>query len=103
MFIYRDILSNLMVRLGESNMNNSEASPSRRDVAVSAIFMHEGYDNSTQLNDIAILQLKERINRWTRMIRPICLPTEPFDFEGKNATVAGNSHHSLISIFTNTL
>ncbi len=75
-----------MVRLGESNMNSSQASPSRRDAAVSKIFMHENYDPVIHVNDIAILQLKERIG-WTVMIRPICLPTKaPLNFERKMAT-----------------
>ena len=78
-----------MVRLGESNMNSAQASPSRQDVAVSAIFMHERYDPVTYLNDIAILQLKEKITNWTDMIRPICIATEPPNLEGKMATVAG--------------
>ena len=87
-----------MVRLGESNMNQKYASPSRRDVAVSAIFMHEGYDPNTDFNDIAILQLKERID-WTDMIRPICLPTAaPLNFEGKIATLAG-THHTFFYLY----
>ena len=78
-----------MVRLGESNMNQKYASPSRRDVAVSAIFMHEDYDEGENSNDIAILQLSEKIEKWTDFIRPICLATEPWNLEGKKATVAG--------------
>ena len=79
----------MMIRLGESNMNSSDPSPSRRDVAVSAIFMHEGYDEETMMDDIAIIQLKEKIRNWTDMIRPICLATEPWNLEGRMATAAG--------------
>lgn len=82
-----------MVRLGESNMNSAQASPSRKDVVVSAIFMHERYDPVTYLNDIAILQLKEKITNWTDMIRPICIATKPPNLEGKMATVAGILTH----------
>ncbi len=82
--------SELMVRLGESNMNSTHASPSRRDVAVSKIFKHEGYDEKTFINDIAILQLKEKMD-WNKLIRPICLPTAAaaLNLEGNMATVAG--------------
>ncbi len=90
----------MMVRLGESNMNSSHASPSRRDVALSAIFMHEDYNPDTQINDIAILQLKVELANWTRIIRPICLPFEPLNYEGKNATVAGKPIHSLALLKT---
>ena len=92
--IFRMKPSQVKVRLGDSKMDSSQASSSRRDVAVSAIFMHEGYDPKTDFNDIAILQLKERID-WTDMIRPICLPFEPLNYEGKNATVTGKPIHSL--------
>ena len=78
-----------MVRLGENNMNSSQASPSRRDVAVSAIFRHEGYDEKTMMNDITVLKLKEKIANWSDMIKPICLPTKLLNLEGKMATVAG--------------
>ena len=84
-----------MVRLGDNNINSSHVSPSRRDIAVSKIFMHEAYNGTTTANDIAILQLKETIKNWSGMIRPICLPTEPFDLEGKKATVAGISTFSI--------
>jgi len=84
-----------MVRLGESSLNSTYVSPSRRDVAVSAIF---SYDEDTNvflspINDIAILQLKEKIV-WTEMIRPICLPTaeSALNLEGRVATVAGIIH-----------
>ena len=78
-----------MVRLGESNMNNSQASPSRRDVAVSKIFVHEGYNEKTKVNDIAILQLTETIV-WNDKIRPICLPkAATLNLEGRMATIAG--------------
>jgi len=78
-----------MVRLGESNMNNSQASPSRRDIAVSKIFVHEGYIEKIMMNDIAILQLTEIIV-WNDKIRPICLPkAATLNLEGRMATVAG--------------
>lgn len=82
--------SDVMVRLGENNMNSKNASPSRRDIRVSAIIIHEDYDKKTKLNDIAILQLEERIGNWTNMIRPISLPTKAHsNLEGRKATVAG--------------
>ena len=96
--IFRMKPSQVKVRLGDSKMDSSQASSSRRDVAVAAIFMHEGYDNKTAFNDIAILQLKERID-WTDMIRPICLPTAaPLNFEGKIATLAG-THHTFLYLY----
>ena len=83
----------MMVRLGESNINSSPASSSRRDVAVSKNFVHEGYEYVNEMytiNDIAILQLKERID-WNDMIRPICLPTAAasLNLGGRMATIAG--------------
>ncbi len=82
--------SNVMVRLGESSLNSTHVSPSRRDVAVSKIFRHEGFNDKTMINDIAILQLKEKI-AWNDMIRPICLPTaaSALNLGGRKATVAG--------------
>jgi len=81
--------SDVMVRLGDNNMNTKNASPSRRDIGVWAIIIHEGYDKKTKLNDIAILQLEESIDNWTDMIRPIRLPTEAHNLVGRKATVAG--------------
>ena len=83
--------SDVVVRLGESSLNSTHVSPSRRDVAVSKIFRHEGFNDKTMINDIAILQLKEKI-AWNDMIRPICLPTataRALNFDGKMAKVAG--------------
>ena len=80
-----------MVRLGESNMDMDHPSDSRRDVAVSKIFVHEGHDLRKHINDITILQLKDRVDL-NHMIRPICLPTataRALNFDGKMAKVAG--------------
>ncbi len=82
---------NVTVRLGENHIDDSQASLWSRDVAVSTIFVHEGYDaKRPPKNDIAILQLKDRID-WTSMIRPICLPTaaSTLNIGGRMATVAG--------------
>jgi len=82
-------------------MNIKYASASRRDVAVSAIFEHEDYyDDKTAMNDIAIVQLEDEIENWTDFIRPICLATEPWNLEGKKATVAGIFPNYLHSIST---
>jgi len=76
--------------MGENTMDPGYMrSPSRRDVSVSAMFQHEYYSNYMLTNDIAILQLKDKIEYWTDMIRPICLATEPWILEGRMATVAG--------------
>ena len=82
----------MKIRLGETEMDSGYTrSPSRRDVAVSAIFLHESYDELTMVNDIAIIQLQEKIEKWTDFIRPICLATEPWNLEGRMATAAGIS------------
>ena len=81
--------SDVIVRLGESKKNSSQANPSRQDIKVSAIFMHDGFNHDTKMNDIAILQLKEKIKS-TDMVRPICLPSAaPLNLDGKKATIAG--------------
>ena len=87
----------MKVRLGESDMDSGYVkSASRRDVAVSAIFLHEDFDEMTFKNDIAILTLEDEIENWTDFIRPICLATEPWNLEGRMATAAGISHAPLL-------
>ena len=84
------------IRLGEYDFGE-KTSATRRDFAVAAIHMHERYDPVTYLNDVAIIKLKDKVGNWTESVRPICLPSETSNLDGKNATVAGDIYwHSKI-------
>ena len=55
---------------------------------VSQIILHDNYDGSTFMNDIALLKLSSPVDLAT--YTPVCLPTAGTDYAGKNAWVYGN-------------
>ena len=86
----------MAVRLGEYDF--SKASKWRKDFAVDPIFVHEEYNSKSQDNDIALIQLKEKIG-FNSMIWPICLPPSNLDYsvlEGESAYVAGRFNNNLL-------
>ena len=66
-----------------------------RDFVVEEYFPHENYNpyNVNQHNDIAILRLSEKIEKFTIFITPICLPLDKSvlnaDFVQKKKIVTG--------------
>lgn len=67
-----------VVRLGEHNLETIKdcegtVCTTYVEIGVERIIMHEGYNNKTLENDIAIIKLQRSIN-FTEYIRAICLP-----------------------------
>ena len=79
--------SAITIRLGEYSFDQQGESP-HKDFQVSNIKMHEQYDTSTYINDIAILTL-DRTTDFSDSIWPICLPPRNDLFTGDIATVIG--------------
>ncbi|CAO1416410.1 unnamed protein product [Diamesa tonsa] len=93
------------VRLGEWNLATERdcddsfeppyCSHPHRDIEVEESFPHEDYDPNSrnQHNDIALLRLSEKIEKFTTFIKPICLPLEEsvrnFDLTNKMMNVTG--------------
>ncbi|CAO1355956.1 unnamed protein product [Diamesa tonsa] len=93
------------VRLGEWNLATERdcddffeppyCSYPHRDIEVEESFPHEDYspNSRNQHNDIALLRLSEKIEKFTIFIKPICLPLEEtvrsFDLTNKMMTVIG--------------
>ncbi|KAH8275666.1 hypothetical protein KR026_012222 [Drosophila bipectinata] len=79
------------VRLGEHDLSKDEdcfddepvCLDKPLDVPVDKIFVHEGYERFTAVNDIALIRLKYPV-QFTDWIRPICLPiTKDLQFESQ--------------------
>ncbi|CAO1379498.1 unnamed protein product [Diamesa hyperborea] len=94
------------VRLGEWNLATKRDcddtfdppychSTPHRDIEVEESFPHEDYypHSRNQHNDIALLRLSEKIEKFTKFIKPICLPLEEsvrnFDLTNKMMNVTG--------------
>lgn len=58
--------------------------------AIDKIFIHPNYINTSTENDIALIQLKKPIVKYTYTIRPICLPLTKYK---KNINVTDSSIH----------
>lgn len=68
-----------MLRRSETNKTNA------RIYSILEKFKHENYDRRTNLNDIALLKLRETV-KFNEKIYPICLPTKQYE---SNAIVTG--------------
>lgn len=56
--------------------------------AVSAIIRHRNFDMNSYNHDVALLKLKKPV-RFTKTIKPVCLPQPETDPAGKEGTVVG--------------
>ncbi len=79
----------MRVRLGEDDF--STISGAERDHAIKEIYLHEGYNDRTFTNDIAIMRLKVAAT-FNSTIRPICLPPEDLSTVEQKVYVAGWSY-----------
>ena len=80
--------STITIRLGEYSFDQ-QGETAHKDFKVVRIKMHEQYDTSTYVNDIAILDL-ERTTDFSDSIWPICLPPKTGTYVNDIATVIGN-------------
>lgn len=71
-----------------------------RVYSISEKHKHENYDRKTNLNDIALLKLRETV-KFNEQIYPICLPTKQYESNaiatgfGKTGGVDAPSEHLL--------
>ncbi|RVE70025.1 hypothetical protein OJAV_G00083860 [Oryzias javanicus] len=78
--------SGVVVKLGETAINNSPNSVSR---SVSRIIVHPDYNSNTQDNDISLLKLSSSVT-FNDYISPVCLAAAGSDFpSGTTAWVTG--------------
>jgi len=91
MYIYFSDLKkqDICVRLGEYDFNIKNETKFV-DHRVTDIRMHPDYDETTHVNDIAIMKLKKPA-KYSSIIRPICLPEKNMEVYNKNAVVAGKN------------
>lgn len=79
--------ANITIRLGAHNIQ--EPSENVRDIEVSRIREHPGFQKDTFMNDIAVLRLKRPV-KFDEYIRPVCLPERDDEsYFGKNAVATG--------------
>ncbi|KAH6931699.1 hypothetical protein HPB50_027245 [Hyalomma asiaticum] len=79
--------ANITIRLGAHNIQ--EQSENVRDIEVSRIREHPGFQKDTFMNDIAVLRLKRPV-KFDEYIRPVCLPERDDEsYFGKNAVATG--------------
>lgn len=79
---------NIWIRVGDwdTQTNNEIYLPS--DHPVEKVIKHEGYNNRTMYNDLALLFLKDG-PKLSTLINTICLPPQNKKFIGKRCIVSG--------------
>lgn len=79
--------ANITVRLGAHNIQ--DPSVNVKDIEVSRIREHPGFQRDTFMNDIAVLRLKRAVT-FNEYIRPVCLPERSDkDYFGKTVIATG--------------
>lgn len=79
--------ANITVRLGAHNIQ--EPSENVKDIEVSRIREHPGFQKDTFMNDISVLRLKRPVT-FNEYIRPVCLPERGDEsYFGKTAIATG--------------
>ncbi|GIY55517.1 proclotting enzyme [Caerostris darwini] len=81
----------LMVRLGEHDLDSDKEGAVHMDFAVHSVMKFEGFDIRTFQNDVAILLLNTTV-QFGKHISPICVPFNIFngeDLSNRNAFTAG--------------
>ena len=68
------------VMLGQSDLNAQTWSTTRQEIDVKEVKTHQKYDGSSAYFDIGIIFTKQAI-AFNDAIRPICLPSEPFEYD----------------------
>ncbi|XP_049828950.1 proclotting enzyme-like [Schistocerca gregaria] len=80
-------VARVTVRLGDYNIRiNTETRHIEKKVK--RVVRHRGFDARTLYNDVAILTMDSPVT-YSKMIRPVCLPTGSAKYESQEATVIG--------------
>ncbi|KAK0161450.1 hypothetical protein PV327_009919 [Microctonus hyperodae] len=86
-YFYRLKRSKIRIILGDHDQHtNTDAVATMR--AVSAIIRHRNFDINSYNHDLALLKLKRSV-KFSKTVRPICLPQSESDPAGKEGTVVG--------------
>ncbi|KAK8390964.1 hypothetical protein O3P69_016961 [Scylla paramamosain] len=80
--------SQARVVIGEHNWATTADTQATKKLVIEEVIVHEGYDDQTMDNDIALLKLETPIV-FSNKIAPICLPSPGSLFESVFATVSG--------------
>ncbi|KAK9873142.1 hypothetical protein WA026_021376 [Henosepilachna vigintioctopunctata] len=85
------------VRLGEYDLLSVKdcdeplhyCAPPVQDFHIDKIVMHQGFKNTKNNHDIALIRLSNPANISVENVQPICLPLERSELQGKLFTIAG--------------
>ncbi|XP_063821183.1 transmembrane protease serine 9-like [Ostrinia nubilalis] len=80
-------VARLTARLGDHNIH-SNAETQHIERKIKRVVRHRGFDMRTLYNDIAILTLDQPV-KFTKAVRPVCLPSGGRAYAGLMATVIG--------------
>ena len=76
------------MRLGEYDLRNDKERFPHYDHRVDRMIVHEKYNSTTVLDDIALLELVKPVT-FRKHIVPVCLPKKNSDHSGKTGTLTG--------------
>ncbi|KAM3966963.1 trypsin-1 [Aphomia sociella] len=79
--------SKIRVILGDHDQSITSESPAIMRAVVQVV-RHRGFDADTYNNDIALLRLRKPVN-FSRIIKPVCLPSAGIDPAGKDGVAVG--------------
>jgi len=80
----------LLVRIGDWDVNTDREPYPHRDIAVSDVFIHERFFAGSLHNDIALIRLNSPVS-WADMphVAPVCLPQPQQSYTGSRCWVTG--------------
>ena len=80
----------LLVRIGDWDVNSDLEPYPHRDMAVSDIFIHERFFAGSLHNDLALIRLTSPVS-WADMpqVAPVCLPQPQQSYTGTRCWVTG--------------
>jgi len=84
-----------VARLGDLDLDETvnDGATSAVTVPISQIKVHDQYDKTAKINDVALIKIENKVKFVEGMLMPICLPDKVFfnihAFEGEETTVAG--------------
>ena len=81
---------NLLVRVGDWDVNSNREPYPHKDMAVSDIFIHEKFSTGSLHNDLALIRLMRPLS-WSDMphVAPVCLPQPQQNYTGSRCWVTG--------------
>jgi len=71
--------SEIFVEVGNYHLHSPD--PEQKSIAVTALHIHEGYDDWTVVNDICVLELAEKANLESEVIATIEVPEDMEEYE----------------------